>query len=126
MCDNPNRDPWEVLINPAFVETILYAVLSKTLEKGIDTMQLEIPELKKIPREDLEILIKGIERKKAAREDGSEGKLAHVEFDIQKIKKLSEKELTELLGRKLVPRIIEDIKKLEVNRPIPDWCYAFF
>jgi hypothetical protein len=50
----------------------------------------------------------------------------HIECDVERLKKLSTEELTDLLGNKLVPRIIDDLKKLELNRPVPDWCYAFF
>jgi hypothetical protein len=126
MCDDPDKSPWDVLLDPALVLAILPEVLNRVLDKGVEQLQSEIPALKDIPRERLVGFLRGIERKKAVMEGTLESDLVHMEFDIHRLKKLSERELGELLGNKLVPRIVEDIKKLEVERPIPDWCYAFF
>jgi hypothetical protein len=126
MCDNPDRNPWDVYVNPALTQSILEGLLDRVLEGGIEQVQHELPTLDRAPREELKRLFRGVERKKATMEAGLDRNLAHIEFDIDRIKRLSEEELKELLAQKLVPRIIEDIKELEVNRPIPDWCYAFF
>lgn len=126
MCDNPNKDPWEVYIDPEILMRILPELYKKVLNKGVNELKSEFSSLKDIPQEKLVKFFRGVEQKKAAKEGELEKNIAHIEFDIDRIKMLKEEELRDLLGKKLVPRIIQDIKKLEINRPIPDWCYAFF
>ena len=126
MCDNPDKNPWDVYVNPALAQGILEELLDRVLEGGIEQIRDELPVLQRVPREELKRFFRGVERRKVTLETGLDKNLAHIEFDMDRIKKLSESELEELLGQKLMPRIIQDIKELELNRPIPDWCYAFF
>ena len=122
MCDNPDKNPWEALIDPAIVRIIL----DQVVDGGVKRLVREFPALAKAPPEDLEKFVKGVESQRAARKQAVESNLAHIDFDVSRLKNLPEDKLRGLLQNKLVPRIIEDMKKLEVERPIPDWCYAFF
>jgi len=126
MCDNPKTNPWEVLIDPAIARIVIAHTQECALAKGVEYLVQDIPELAKLPREDLKKFAKGGVSEHTAAAPIAEGDLAHIEFDVSRLKKLPEAELRELLQAKLVARIIQDIRKLEINRPIPDWCYAFF
>lgn len=126
MCDNPDMNPWDVLVNPILTQNILENLMVRAREEGIEQIQKDLPSLENVSSDELQSFFRGIESKKVAIDDGTEMKLAHIEFDIDRLKELPERELQDLLSQKLVSRIIKDIQELEINRPIPDWCYAFF
>jgi hypothetical protein len=126
MCDNPKTDPWEIIIDPAIARIVLAHSLEKLPRDKAEQLAREIPELANFPPEAINKFIKGVRGQRRATKNVPEGNLAHVVFDVEKLKNLPEAELQRLLQNKLIPRIIQDIKKLELERPIPDWCYAFF
>jgi hypothetical protein len=126
MCDNPEVDAWHVEVDPALVRVVLESLRSKVNEKGLEYLQSEIPGLKTVPRESLLKILEVPAGSEHTKGGLSQHDLMHMEFDVERLKRLSAEELRHLLGNKLVPRIIDDLKNLELNRPVPDWCYAFF
>jgi hypothetical protein len=116
MCDNPEKNPWEVLVDPAMVRLVLAGVRDRVRESGVEQLRSDFPALSTVSREDLVGFLKGIERDQATEQVKSARDLAHVEFDVHRLKELSEDQLRDLLQKKLVARIIEDVKTLELDR----------